>query len=150
MGILNYTTKITAEKSAAEITGLLARHGARRISTEYRDRILIGLSFEIDAPWGVATFMLPARAEAVLAVLKQQASRGEISLPIAKQTLEHARRVAWRILLNWVEVQMALIEAAQAEVAEVFLPYLQTPSGQAFYAATQDHLKALPAPKETR
>ena len=33
-------------------------------------------------------------------------------------------RVAWRILKDWVEAQMAIIEAEMASIEEVFLPYL--------------------------
>ena len=32
-------------------------------------------------------------------------------------------KLSWRIIKNWVEAQMALVEADIAEVAEVFLPY---------------------------
>ena len=31
---------------------------------------------------------------------------------------------SWKILQDWVEAQMAMIELAQIEVMEVFLPYL--------------------------
>jgi hypothetical protein len=36
-----------------------------------------------------------------------------------------AERVAWRQLLMWVKVQMALIQLEMVEFAQVFLPYVQ-------------------------
>jgi hypothetical protein len=37
--------------------------------------------------------------------------------------MPHARKVAWRIIKDWVAAQLALIEAEQATLAQVFLPY---------------------------
>ncbi len=31
--------------------------------------------------------------------------------------------VCWRIVFNWVQAQIAIIEAEQADIATVFLPY---------------------------
>jgi hypothetical protein len=38
-------------------------------------------------------------------------------------------RVAWRIVKDWIEAQMAIVEAGQAEMAEVFLPYATIEDG---------------------
>ena len=39
-------------------------------------------------------------------------------------------RVAWRIMHNWVAVQIALIEIAQVSLDQIFLPYGLTKDGQ--------------------
>ena len=37
---------------------------------------------------------------------------------------EQAARTAWKIVQDWVEVQMSMIQTRQAETVEVFLPYI--------------------------
>ena len=51
---------------------------------------------------------------------------------------DQARRVAWRIVRDWVEAQMAIVELEMAKVDQVFLPYARTPNGQTLY----EHVRA--------
>lgn len=44
-----------------------------------------------------------------------------------------ASKVAWRIIKNWIEAQLAIIEAGQAEFSQVFLPYTQNQGGKTLY-----------------
>ncbi len=39
----------------------------------------------------------------------------------------HAASVAWRTLLEWLKVQVAMMETHQAEPAKVMLPYMLMP-----------------------
>jgi hypothetical protein len=50
-----------------------------------------------------------------------------------KNTRERAEWISWRILKNWVEAQIALIESGQADPAQVFLPYVVERSGKTIY-----------------
>ena len=54
------------------------------------------------------------------------------------KTEEQARRVAWRITKDWVEAQMAIVEAQLASLPEVFLPYAVTNTGQTLFEVTKD------------
>ena len=36
---------------------------------------------------------------------------------------EQAQRTSWKILYDWVQVQVSMIQLQQAEFIEVFLPY---------------------------
>ena len=50
-----------------------------------------------------------------------------------------AERVAWRVLKDWLEAQLALIEAGVADMAEVMLPYLHVAPGVTLYRAYLDN-----------
>jgi hypothetical protein len=69
-------------------------------------------------------FTLPVKVDGVAAALKRDREYRDDA---------HARRVAWRIVKDWCDSQMALIDAGQAELAQVFLPYAQTADGETFY-----------------
>ena len=79
---------------------------------------------------------LPARIDACLNVLRKE--KRENPRKQIKDTREQAERVAWRILKDWVEAQMALIDIEMARFEEVFLPYIQTNNGQTVYARLEE------------
>jgi hypothetical protein len=143
MPLLNYTTSIDAERTAGDIIGLLARHGARMLQIEY-DHLAnpAGLSFMIPTAEGELFFKLPVDADAVLRVLIQQSSKGEVPRSVAVPL--QARKVAWRINLDWVKVQLALIESEMATLEQIFLPYMLV-NGRTVYQLMQAQaFKALP------
>jgi hypothetical protein len=52
-------------------------------------------------------------------------------VPSSKRNMQQAARVAWRIIKDWIEAQLALVESNQAVMAEVFFPYaLEEPQGE--------------------
>jgi hypothetical protein len=130
MALLNFSTSISAEKTVGEIQSKLAKAGARQILHEYDEAGNVSaLSFRIMTKFGEMAFRLPANIPAVEAVLRKQFRRGRYV-----QT-DHATRVGWRILKDWVEAQLALIETGMVTVEQVFLPYAQNQSGQTIYEA---------------
>lgn len=127
--ILNYTTTISTEKTASEIQHKLAMAGAQRIMSEYdTNKVLSAMSFQIQTHFGLLSFYMPANLEGVYKSLKANPK-----VPKKLKTTEQAARVAWRINKDWIEAQLARVEAGNAELAEVFLAYVQTPNGQTFY-----------------
>jgi hypothetical protein len=58
-------------------------------------------------------------------------------VPRSKCNEAQAQKVAWRIVKDWVEAQMAIVEAQLADMAEVFLPYAITKSGTTLYKEVQ-------------
>lgn len=118
MPILNYTTTVSIEKTVAEIQKILASKGALRIMTEYSsDKILSGLSFQMMIKSREISFKLPANIGGVYKSLQLA------NIPQRFKTEEQAAKVCWRILKNWLEANLALIEAGQADMATVMLPY---------------------------
>lgn len=129
MPIMNYTTTVKPEKTASVIQEMLRRAGAKTVLTEYlTDGRLDFISFRIDTMHGAVYFKLPARVDGVL-----KAMRNDKQIPRSKCNPEQAERVAWRIVKDWVECQLALVESEQAELEQVFLQYAQAPDGKTLY-----------------
>jgi hypothetical protein len=131
MPLLNYTTSIAPEKTVAEIQSKLAKAGAWQILHEYQRGTgeLIGVSFRIDTQFGPMAFRLPAHIDAVMKILISQRVRGRFRPGDRQQ----ATRVAWRILKDWVEAQLALIQTGQVTMEQVFLAFAQDNTGQTVY-----------------
>ena len=146
MPILNYTTTIKPERSISEITRSLVLHGATRVLVEYsKDRQPVSLSFTIETKLGQFPFRLPARIDGVKAALAREWAEGKI--PRAKTGPEHASRVAWRILKDWIEAQMALIEAGLVTVDEIMLPYMIIQGDRTVFQAVSEQRLAITAPR---
>jgi len=139
MAILNYTTSIAAEKTVSEIQTKLSKANAQAVMCEYDNGILCRLSFRIDTPHGLIAFQLPANIDGVFAAMQR-----DKKVPRSARTREQASRVAWRIIKDWVEAQLAIIEAGMATLTQVFLPYAQTNNGETIYQAFEKQgLKSL-------
>jgi len=55
------------------------------------------------------------------------------SLTKAQRTREHAAKVAWRITHDWLDAQLALIDARMSTLDEVMLPFMVAPGGQTMF-----------------
>ncbi|GAI93916.1 unnamed protein product, partial [marine sediment metagenome] len=99
---------------------------------EYDDRGRItALAFKVRMPNRDLPIRLPIDAAATLRVLQRQADNREIPARYAKE--EHAYRVAWRIIKDWVEAQMSLLQTEMVRMEQIFLPYVITPGGKTVY-----------------
>lgn len=137
MPLLNYTTTIEAMKTVGEIQGNLAAHGAKSILIDYGDDGTVeALSFQVPTPHGQVAIRLPIAPDAVLKVLTQQNRLGKVP----KRYANHAQavRVAWRIVKDWVEAQMAILETEMVRMEQIFLPYVITQGGRTLYEAMVD------------
>jgi hypothetical protein len=127
MPLLNYRTRVSADRTAAEVAQLLAKAGASRIMTEYESDgsgRIIAIAFELPLGERRLSFRLPTDWRPVQKVL-------------AKQRVPHdettSRNVAWRITKDWVEAQLAIIQTQMVTTAQVFLPYAITDRGITLY-----------------
>lgn len=135
MPLLNYTTKVDVYTTLGDIQGALAKHGAKKIMQDYDDDgHIMALSFMVDTPAGPRGIRLPANVDAVHAVLIQQK---------VKCDREQAERVAWRIVKNWIDVQMAILESEMVQIDEIFLPYMLNRTGQTVFEAYRNNQLAL-------
>ena len=130
MPLLNYTTSISADKTIGEIQKLLVRAGARAILANYRDDGTIdALSFQMPVEAGqLVGFKLPCNHEPVLLILER-----DPKVPNRLKDRDQALRVAWRIVKDWVEAQLAIIETRMVKPEQVFLPYAVTNSGETVF-----------------
>lgn len=133
--LLNYTTKIDPDKTAAEIAKCLSMHGASAVMTEYDpvDNYVLAISFKIKMGEREMSFRLPSDWKPVFEILKKESkiknwhSRYE---HVQSELRLQAVRTAWRIVKDWVEAQMALVETQMVTTAQVFLPYAVMKSGK--------------------
>jgi hypothetical protein len=122
MPLLNYTTSIDPHKTVGEIQKLLASKGASGVLLQYNTHgDPSAVAFQIEYRGNQLRYRLPCRAERVCDVLGRQWQAGKIERRYT--TMQHATRVAWRIIKDWVEAQLAIVESGMVEIAEVFLPY---------------------------
>lgn len=125
MAIKNYTTTIDVYKSLGEIQGVLAKHGARKIMVDYDGNGLpIGVMFGIETLDGPRGFCLPANVDGVRSAFARQ----KVKAPAGQ-----AERTAWRNVRDWIMAQMAIIEAGQVDMIEVFFPYMTDGRGKTIY-----------------
>ena len=134
---LNYTTKIPASRTAGECLQLLAEAGAHAVSVTYADREPSGLAFRLDTAGGRKDFTLPVDSVAMQTVLRKALQQDKPHVSRAEMDrmagVSHARNVAWRVVRDWLEAQLALIAAQMATLDQVMLPYLEVAPGETLY-----------------
>ena len=123
MPLKNYTTGISIEKTIMEIEKILAKFGAEHIHKIYNKEIPIGLAFEVvinEKPMG---FKLPMKEEKIIEVFKKEVHNRNLPKRYWND-IEQARRTGWRIIKDWIDSQIALMEIELVKIHEVFLPYM--------------------------
>ena len=128
MGTLKFrhTTKVPPAQTAGEITGILIGLGATDISTQVADGELSGMSFNVQIQEERLAYKLPIRWKPIsqMMVNERIASRrreGPLEDDVVARIQEQAKRTAWRIVLEWLKVQMAFVETGARNAIEVFM-----------------------------
>lgn len=126
INLKNYTSTVPAVTSMGRIEQCLVKAGATDISKKYEDGICRAVTFRMMVNGGPLFFQLPAKVDPCFDVLWKEVKRQR---PESRQkTKEQAERTAWKIVSDWVEIQMSMIMLEQAEALEVFLPYAYNPA----------------------
>lgn len=149
--IKNYTSTVPANRSISYIENRLVKHGARDIVKRYGPSgELSELCFSIETQKRRIAFKLPARVYRVEKVLMGEVRRPNINTE--KRVKAQAERTAWKLLSDWIDIQLSLIELGQTEILEVFLPYVyDAAKGQTFFERMKEGgYRLLSAPREGR
>ncbi len=147
MNIKNYTSSVPVERTISRIEQVLAEAGASGIIKDYDQGRLSALSFKVTLPTGRAVAVrLPANHDAVYQTLKKEIRRPR---PGTMEKLrDQAMRTSWKLMQDWVEVQISLIKMQQVDFMQVFLPYVWD-GRRTFYAALKEqNYLALPEASE--
>lgn len=124
--IRNYTSTIPVDKSIARIEAMLVAAGVRHVLKIYDEDRLEGIIFEMQLvnTDRVVSVKLPARVKQIETLLLAEIKRPRETTHI--NVKEQACRTAWKLLAEWVEINIALVKLKQIDLLEVFLPYVYT------------------------
>jgi hypothetical protein len=142
MPILNYTTEVSVDKTVNEIYRILTNAGAKQVTFENSgDKLVTAITFVVDLDGEPLAFRLEPSPDGVLASMRRD------NAPRRYQNTKQALRVAWRILKNAVDAQMAIYQSKQADLAEIFVAHAVDPrNNERFYKLFRDsRLKQLTA-----
>ena len=132
--IKNYTSTVMVSRSVQHIEDRLVRFGAKSIMKEYdSQKFLDTIAFIVCIQGKEIPFKLPARVLNVEKVLKGQIRRSPTAAQLQK-IKDQAERTAWKLVSDWVDIQLSLVELGQVELLEVLLPYIyDVADGKTFF-----------------
>lgn len=139
----NYTSTIPANKSIANIEKFLAKNGALNISKHFNtEGDVISLYFQISIENKILPFKLPVNVDSCFKILKAQ-KKNSLTQIQQRNLYEQAHRTVWKLLFEWIQIQMAFIEMKQVEFLEIFLSYVSTESGTFYEKIKKDNFNIL-------
>ena len=122
--IKNFSTIISPEKTIAEIEKMLAIYGATKIMKQYDEEgNPVLLAFMIQTDRGEMPIKLPVNLEGIQSTFKKQVSDGKLPKSYWDNK-EQAMKVGWRIIKDWLDAQLTLINVEMVKIEEIFLPYI--------------------------
>lgn len=116
-----------------KIQQVLAENGAKKVMMDYApDGTLEAIAFAVEINGKLAGFRLPANVDKVFNVMYPQATeeRNERYLPAWRK---QSYQTAWANIRDWVDAQMALVRTDQADIGQVFLPYMVMKNDRTLY-----------------
>jgi len=125
--IKNFSTSIAVVRTITEIEKMLTKYGATKIMKEYdlagNPAVLI---FGIMTERGEMPIRLPIKVDKIMNVFKLQVSNGKLPNKFwgTDWAKEQAARVGWRIIKDWLDAQLTLLNIEMVKVEEIFLPYM--------------------------
>lgn len=126
INLKNYTSTVPAITSMGRIEQCLVKAGATDISKKYADGICKAVTFRMMVNNQALFFQLPAKVDRCFDVLWKEVKRPNAS---TKQNVQaQAERTAWKIISDWVEIQLSMILLEQADALEIFLPFAYNPA----------------------
>lgn len=147
MKLKNYTSNVPVARTISRIEECLAEAGATGIMKEYKDGFLAAVAFRVMLPNGKQmSIKLPANADGVFNALMKEVRRPRSGT--VQKVREQAGKTSWKLMQDWVEVQLSLIQMQQADFVQVFLPYVWDGKTTFYEQLKSNNFLALPAAKE--
>jgi len=152
----NYTSSVPVERTIMQIEKVLSKYDVMRVAKEYKNGEVSALTFTVLNPVTNKELRvrLPANPAGVASALERQykvTHTRKISDTALRTIQAQAARTAWKLMQDWLEVQLSLIEMEQAEFTEIFLPYFLVLKDTTYYQQLkQENFRALPEAKETK
>lgn len=130
--IKNYTSTVPVSRSVQHIEDCLVRYGAKNIMKMYdSDKKLESLCFIVPVERKEIPFKVPANVAQCEKILRASIRRPKPGT--IERISGQAERTAWKLMSDWVDIQMSLIELKQVEFMQVFLSYVYFPSTNQTY-----------------
>lgn len=129
MTIRNYTTQISVDKTIMEIEQIILKFGAKGIYKEYTGSKITGLMFYLERDGQKIPFKIPFSIEKSRRVIMQAVEEKKLPKKYYDEPLrtEQGERVTWRIIKDWIDSQLSLLEINFADAVEILLPYAYNP-----------------------
>jgi hypothetical protein len=164
MFLKNYTSEVPVPQTIARMETLLIRAGVTGITKEYDPAAagkIAAITFCIQLPENPpVTVRLPADEDAVQQALWVDYVNGDETTTDGKALLypgnkkktkadfrAQAERTAWKLVQDWLEVQLSMIAMRQADFVQVFLPYVWDGSRTYYQALKESKFRGLLAEK---
>src|SRR5579859_7518731 len=130
LNLKNYTSEVPAHVSMAKIERCLVEAGATDISKKYDSGICRAITFRMLVNQVPLFFQLPAKVDACFkAMWESKTPKGQQQADRNKW-MAQAERTAWKIVSDWVEIQLSMIQLEQVEALQVFLAYVYNPASE--------------------
>lgn len=125
MTVRNYTTQIAIEKTLMEIEQILVKFGAEGVLKQYKGQRIDGLMFFLIKDGQKIPFKIPMNIEKTRTIVVNAVKEGKLPRKYLEEPLRSAQgeRIAWRIIKDWIDSQLSLLEMQFADPLEIFLPY---------------------------
>lgn len=134
----NYTSDVPVAQTIHRIEQVLVRCGATGIAKEYQGAKITAVTFRIVMDTKEQVVRIPAKEDAVQDALWQDYCRAVgRRRKIKADFRDQAERTAWKLMQDWIEVQMSMVMMKQADAMEVFLPFVWD-GRQTFYAMLKE------------
>lgn len=166
MILKNYTSDVPSGITINRIQNFLIKAGVSQLSMDYGlngEIVALTFSIQVEANKRPATIRLPANVEGAHEALwldyvgadgeralhngDKQTAYGSRKRLLRSSFKEQAERTAWRLVQDWIEVQLSMVALKQADFMQVFLPYAWD-GKQSFYQRVKGQgFLALEAPK---
>ncbi len=123
--IKNYTSDVPVSRTIARIEECLMKAGATGILKDFAGGRVSALCFKLNTPQTNGkeiAIRVPVNEEAIYKVLVASVRRPREGT--LARLCDQASRTGWKLMQDWIEVQLSLIQMKQADALQVFLPYV--------------------------